>query len=103
MQMRKREMSPCRVPCHLRQISLADVVVGAGGVAVGAGAAVAVDEVVAEEPELSWGGMCQTWGWPSGQRNYGDKFDQGPAESTGRRRRHGTLRSARLEHGDPGG
>jgi hypothetical protein len=84
-------------------MGLADVVVvGAGGVAVEAGAAVAGAEVVAEEPELSLGGMSQTWGWPEGQKNCGDRFDQAPAESTGRRR-HGTLRSARLEHGDPGG
>jgi hypothetical protein len=76
------------------------VVVGGGGDAVGAGAAVAGAGVVAEEPELSLGGMNQTWG---GQQNWGDKFDQASAESTGRRRRHGTLQSARLEHGDPGG
>jgi hypothetical protein len=86
-------------------IAAAVVVVGAGGVAVAvdAGAAVAAAEVVAEEPDLSPGGMSQTWGWPEGQKHCGDKFDQAPAESTGRRRRHGTLRSARLEHGDPGG
>ncbi len=86
-------------------MGLADVVgvVGAGGIAVEAGATVAGAEVVVEEPELSLGGMSQTWGWPKGQKYYGDKFDQAPAESMGRRRRHGTLRSARLEHGDPRG
>jgi hypothetical protein len=42
-------------------MGLADVVVvGAGGVAVEAGAAVAGAEVVGEEPELSLGGMSQT-------------------------------------------
>jgi hypothetical protein len=62
MQMRKRETSPCRAPCHLGQTGLADDnVVGAGGVAVEAGAAVADAEVVAEEPELSLGGMSQPW------------------------------------------
>jgi hypothetical protein len=84
-------------------LAAAAVVVGAGGVAVDAGAAVAAAEVVAEEPDLSLGGMSQTWGWPEGQKHCGDKFDQASAESTGLRRRHGTLRSARLEHGDPGG
>jgi hypothetical protein len=104
MQMRKREMSPCRVPYHLGRMGLVDVVVvGAGGVAVEGGAAVAGAEVVAEEPELSSVGMSQTWGWPEGQKNRGDKFDQASVESTGRRRRHDTLRNALLEHGDPGG
>ena len=60
-------------------------------------------EVVTSEPELSLGGMCQTWGWPEGRKNCGDIFDREPAESIGRRRRHGTLRNAQLEHGDPGG
>ena len=74
MQMRKREMSPCRVPCYLGRADLADVVavvvvVGPGGVAVEAGAAVAGAEVVAEEPELSLGGMSQNWGWSEGQKN----------------------------------
>jgi hypothetical protein len=97
-------MSPCRVPCHLGRKGLADVVVvGARGVAVEAGAAVAGAEVVAEEPEPSLGGLSQTWGWPEGQKNCGDRFDQAPAECTDRRRRHGTLRNARLEHGGPGG
>jgi hypothetical protein len=101
MQMRKREMSPCRVPCHPGRIDPADVVVvGVRGDEVEAGAAV-VGEVVAEEHGPSLGGMSQTWG--EGQKNCGDKFDPASAESTGRRRRHGTLRSARLEHGDPGG
>jgi hypothetical protein len=62
MQTRKRGMSPCRVPCHLGRMGPADVVVGAGGVGVEAGAAVAGAEVVAEEPGLSLGGMSQTWG-----------------------------------------
>ena len=78
-------------------------VVGAGGDAVEAGVALAAAEVVAEELEQSLGGMGQTWRWPGGRKNRGDKFDQASAESTGRRRPHGTLRSARLEHGDPGG
>ncbi len=94
-------MSPCRVPCHLGRADLADVVVvvvGPGGVAVEAGAAVAAADVVAKEPELSLGGMSQNWGWPEGQKYCGDKFGQAPAQSTGRRRRHGTLRSARLEY-----
>jgi hypothetical protein len=95
-------MSPCRVPCHLGRMCLADVV-GAGGDAVEAGAGVAGAEVVASAPELSLGGMSQTWGWREGQKNRGDKFDQASAGSTGRRRRHGTLRNARLERGDPGG
>jgi len=48
-------------------MGLADVaVVGAGGVVVEAGAVVAGTEVVTEEPELSLGGMRQTWGWPEG-------------------------------------
>ncbi len=85
-------------------MGLADVVVvGAGCVGVEAGAAVAAAEIVAKEPELSSGGMSQNWGWPEGQKSCGDKSDQAPAESTGHRRRHGTLRSDRLEHGDPGG
>ena len=85
-------------------MGLADVVVvGAGCVGVEAGAAVAAAEVVAKEPELSSGGMSQNWGWPEGQKYCGDKSDQAPAESTGRRRRRrGTLRRARLEYGDPG-
>jgi len=86
-------------------MGLADVVgvVGAGGIGVEAGATVAGAEVVVEEPELSLGGMSQNWGWPEGQKYCGDKFDQAPAESTGRRRRRrGTLRRARLEYGDPG-
>ena len=58
--------------------------VGADGVAVEAGAAAAGAEVVVEEPELRWGGMSQTW--PEGQENCRDKFDQAPAEGTGRRR-----------------
>ena len=67
VQMRKREMSPCRVPCHLGQMGLADVVVvGAGDVAVEAGAVVAGTEVVTEEPGLSLGGMSQTWHWAEG-------------------------------------
>jgi hypothetical protein len=72
-------------------MSLADVVIV--GVAVDAVAAVAGAEVVAEEPELSSGGMSQLWGWSEGQKNCGDKFDQAPAESRGRRRRrrHDTL------------
>jgi hypothetical protein len=101
MQTRKREMSPCQVPCHLGRMGL--VVVGCGGDGVEAGEAVAGAEVVAEEPELSLGGTSQTWGWPEGPKNWGGKFDQASAESTGRRRRRDTLRSARLEHGDPGG
>jgi hypothetical protein len=102
--MRKREMNPCRVPCHLGRMGLAEVVVvGAGGVGVEAGGAVAGGEAVAGEAEPSLGGMSQTWGWPEGQKNCGDKFDRASAVSTGRRRRHGTLQSARLEHGDPGG
>jgi hypothetical protein len=97
-------MIPCRVPCHLGRMGLAYVVVvGAGGVAVEAGATVAGAEVVAQEPGLSLGSMSQTCWWPEGQKNCGDKFDQTSAESAGRRRRHDTLRSARLEHGDPGG
>ena len=100
MQMRKRDMSPCRVQCHLGGMGLADVVsiVGTGGIAVEVGAAVAGAEVVVEEPELGLGGMSQNWGWPEGQKYCGDKFGQAPAQSTGRRRRHGTLRSARLEY-----
>ncbi|SRR5258708_4613583 len=101
MQMKKRGMSPCQVPCHLDRMG--PVVVDAGGAAVGAGAEVAGAEVVASEPELSGGGMNQTWGWPKGRKNCGDKVDRAPAERMGRRRRHDTLRSARPEHGDPGG
>jgi ribulose 1,5-bisphosphate synthetase/thiazole synthase len=64
-------MSPCRVLCHLGRMGLADVVVvGAGGVAVEAGAAVAGAAVVAEEPELSLGGMSQTWGWQTRRVNW---------------------------------
>ena len=97
-------MSPCRVPCRLGRTGPADVVVvGAGGVGVGAGVAVAGAEVVAEEPEQSLGGTSQTWGWPEGGRSCGGKFDRASAESTGRRRLHDTLQSARLERGDPGG
>jgi hypothetical protein len=70
-----------------------DNVLGVGSVAAEAGAAVAGAEVVAEEPELSLGGMSQTLGWPDGQKICGDKSDQPPAESTGHRRRYGTLRS----------
>ena len=79
-----------------------DNIVGAGGVAVEAGPVVAGAEVVAEEPELSLGGTSQTWGWFDGQKICGDKSDQAPAESTDRWQGHGTLRSDRLEHGDPG-
>jgi hypothetical protein len=62
-------------------MGLADiVVVGAGGVPIEAAAAVAGAEVVAEEPELSLGGMSQTWGWSEGQKNCGNKFDQATAE-----------------------
>ena len=102
MQMRKREMSPCRVPCHLGRMGLVVVVDGGGG-AVVAGVVVAGAEVVAEEPEQSWGCKSQTWGWPEGQRSYGDMFAQASAESMGRRRRHDTLRNARPEHEGPGG
>jgi hypothetical protein len=67
-------------------MGLADVVVvGAGGVGAEAGAAVAGAEVVAKEPELSLGGMSQTWGWPEGQKYCWDKSDQAQAECTGRR------------------
>ena len=51
MQMRKRAMSPCRVPCHLGRMGLG--VVGGGGVAVEDGGAAAGAEVVTSEPELS--------------------------------------------------
>ncbi len=65
MQMRKREMSPRRIPSHLGRMGPAGVVVvGAGGGVVEVGAAVAGAEVVAEEPEPSEEGMSQTWGWP---------------------------------------
>ena len=101
MQMRKREMSPCRVPCHLGQMGLADV--GVGGVGVEVGGAVGGAEVVAGEPEPSLGGMTRTCGWWEGPKNYRDKFDRASAGSTGQRRQHGTLRNARLERGDPGG
>ena len=94
-------MSPCRVPCHLGRMGL--VAVGAGGDVFVAGVAGVGAEVVAEEPELSLGGMSRTWGWPGGQKNCREKFDRASAESTGRRRQHGTLRSARLERGDPVG
>jgi hypothetical protein len=61
MQTRKREMSPCRVPCRLGRMGLV-VVVGAGGDEVEVGGAVAGAEVVVEKPELSLGGTSQTWG-----------------------------------------
>jgi len=62
MQMKMPEMSPCRVPCHLGRMGSVDAaVVGAGGVVVEAGVAVAGAEDVAEEGELSRGGMSQTW------------------------------------------
>jgi hypothetical protein len=80
-----------------------DGVVGAGGVAVEVEAAVAGAEVVAKEPELSLGGMSQTWGWPDGQKICGDRCDQARAENTDCLWRHGTLRNDRLGHGDPGG
>jgi hypothetical protein len=83
--MMKRETSPCRVPCHLGRMGFAVVVVSADGVAVEAGVAAAGIEVLAEEPEPSLGGMSRNWGWPEGQKNCGDMFDQAPAESTGRR------------------
>jgi hypothetical protein len=102
--MRKREMSPCRVPCHLGRMGLAEVVVvGADGVGVEAGGAVGGAEIVAEEPAQSLGGTSQTCGWPEGRQNCGDKFDRASAESRDRRQVHGTLQSARPEHGDPGG
>jgi hypothetical protein len=101
MRMRKRETSPCRVPCRLGRMGPADV--GAGGVGVEAGGAVGGAEVVAEEPEQSLGSMSQTCGWREGPQNCGDKIDRASAGSTGRRRVHGTLRNARLERGDPGG
>ncbi len=69
-------LGPSRLGRRKRRLGLADVVVvGAGGVAAG------------------------TWGRSRGQKYCGDKFDKALAESTGRRRLHGTLRSARLEHG----
>ncbi len=62
MQMKMPEMSPCRVPSHLGRMGPAGVaVVGGGGGAVEAGVAVAGAEDVAEEGELSRGGMSQTW------------------------------------------
>ena len=71
MDMRKWEMSPCRILCHLSRMGLADVVlVGADGIAVETAAAAAGAEVVAEEPELRLGGMIQNW--PEGQNNCGD-------------------------------
>jgi hypothetical protein len=69
------------------------VVAGTGGVAVdGVGAGTVF---VAEEPELDKRGR-------NGQERL-DTVDQVPAESMGRRPRHGTLRSAPLRHGYPGG
>jgi len=44
--MRKREMSPCRVPCHLGRMDRAGV--GVGGDVAGAGAEIAVGAHVAE-------------------------------------------------------
>jgi hypothetical protein len=75
------------------------VVVSGSSTAVGAGAEVAL---VAEDPELNDGHTSRVWGWQKGLNNCGDKVDKIPAESMGRRR-HGTLRSAPLQHGDPGG
>lgn len=80
-------------------MDLADIiVVEASRVAIEAGAAVAGASVVL-------GRYYQTWGWPKGQKNRGrgDTFDQALAQSKGRHRRHGTLRSPRLEYRDPRG
>jgi hypothetical protein len=101
MQMRKRETSPCRVPCRLGRMGPADVVVD--GVVVEAGGGVGGAEVVVEKPELRLGDMSQTCGWPEGPKNCGDKIDRASAESMGRRRPHETLQSGRPERGDPGG
>ena len=50
--MRKQEMSPCRVPCHLCRMGLVGtVVVGAGIAAVGAGAEVVGAVLVEDEPD----------------------------------------------------
>lgn len=58
--------------------------VGAGGAAVEAGAEVAGAVVVAEESELSGGGMSRTWDWQEDLKSCGDKVDQAPLESTDR-------------------
>ena len=58
--------------------------------------------VVGEEPELNGGCTSHVWGWQKGLDNCGDKVDQIPAESMDQRR-HGTLRSVPLQHGNPGG
>jgi hypothetical protein len=76
--MRKREMRPCRVPCLLGQMGLADDdVVGA---AVGA---VAAAEVVSEKPWLSWGGMGRPWGWPEGQKGDPGGWDHSMCSNCG--------------------
>ena len=59
MEMRKREMSPCRVSCHLSDDAVA---VNAGGV-VGAGDDVAGAALVADESEGCTG---QIWGYQEG-------------------------------------
>ena len=89
---------PCH-DCHLGGMNPFGVVVGAGSTAVGAGAEVAL---VAEEPELNDEYTSHVCGWQKRPNNCGDKVGQIPTESMGRRR-HGTLRSAPLQHGDPGG
>lgn len=99
MQLRKRKMSQCQVPCHLGRMDLVGVVVvGAGSTVVGAETEVAA---AAKEPQLNERCRSQVWGWQKGLNNRGNKVDQVPVESMGRR--HGNLRDTLVKHGDPGG
>lgn len=104
MQTRKREKSPCQVPCHLGRTAPAGAaVVGAGGGVVGAGPEVAGAVLVALEAGQSAGCMSHIWCWQQELNSWEDKLGRAPAESKGRRRRHGTLQSAPRVHADPGG
>ena len=80
MRMRKQEMSPCRVPCHLGQMCPVHVlVVGAGIVVVGAGTeifgAVVLSAERPPEPELYEEYTSQVWSWQKGPNNCRDKVD----------------------------
>jgi hypothetical protein len=94
-----------RVPYHLGRTDPVDTVdVGAGGSSpvIGAGAEVAGAVLVAEEPEPGKVRTSRMLGWQKEPNNCRNKVDQVQAERMGRQR-HGSLRSAPLGHGDPGG